>query len=77
MPTTSTPYSSSHPDIGFVRYVYVYQRFCRGHFLLWEYIKDAVYMPPLAAAFLVLTGMTRAAAATFTLKLFKNMWTET
>jgi hypothetical protein len=44
--------------------------FCCG------YIKDAVYVPPLATTLPELVGRMRDAVATFTLDLFNNVWTE-
>jgi hypothetical protein len=45
-------------------------------FFFWGYIKDAVYMPPLATTLPELAGRIRAAVATVTLDLLNNVWTE-
>jgi hypothetical protein len=41
------------------------------------YIKNAVYVPPLATTLPEFAGRLRDAVATVTLDLLNNMWTET
>jgi hypothetical protein len=45
-------------------------------FFFWVYIKDAVYMPPLATTLPELAGRIRDAVATVTLDLLNKVWTE-
>jgi hypothetical protein len=45
-------------------------------FFFLGYIKDAVYMPPLAATLPELAGRIRDAVVTVTLDLLNNVWTE-
>jgi hypothetical protein len=44
-------------------------------FFFWGYMKDAVYMPPLATTLPELAGRTREAVATITLDLLNKVWT--
>jgi hypothetical protein len=46
-------------------------------FFLWRYIKDAVYVPPLATTLPELAGRIRDAVAKVTLDLLNNVWAET
>jgi hypothetical protein len=46
-------------------------------FFFWGFIKDAVYVPPLATTLPELAGRIRDAVATVTLNLLNNMCTET
>jgi hypothetical protein len=46
-------------------------------FFFWGYIKDAVYVPPLATTLPELAGKIREAVATVILDLLNNVWTET
>jgi hypothetical protein len=45
-------------------------------FFFWGYIKDAVYVPPLATVLPELAGRIRDAVATVILGLLYNAWTE-
>jgi hypothetical protein len=45
------------------------------HFL-WGYVKDAVYVPPLATTLPELAGRIIDSVVTVTLDLLKNVWTE-
>jgi hypothetical protein len=45
-------------------------------FFFWGYIKDAMYMPPLATTMLEPAGRIRDVVATVTLDLLNNAWTE-
>jgi hypothetical protein len=44
---------------------------------LWGYIKDVVYVPPLATILPELAGRIRDAVAIITLHLLNNVWIET
>jgi hypothetical protein len=45
-------------------------------FFFWGRIRDGVYVAPLATSLPELSGSARVAAATVTLDLLNNMWTE-